>query len=156
MARLTECACIVHTCVVCLCMYVYVYVCLFVSAVCAQACYAHARLQLSFARLHNPHSCRRWHIQATCARSGEGLLEAFSWLAERCRENEKVGLASVLYEGWWWDCVYLLFGEPCINGFWLFFLFFWVRSMHARKYNIINIRGTSRRKGDGYLFSMLM
>lgn len=43
---------------------------------------------------------RRWHIQATCAFTGEGLLEAFSWLAERCRENEKLGLASVLYEGW--------------------------------------------------------
>jgi hypothetical protein len=37
---------------------------------------------------------RKWHIESTCATSGEGLEAAFSWLADELRpqkqkENEK-------------------------------------------------------------------
>ena len=32
---------------------------------------------------------RRWHVQATCASSGDGLYEGFDWLASTLR-NKKV------------------------------------------------------------------
>lgn len=34
-------------------------------------------------------SSHPWHVQPTCATTGEGLDEGFDWLAERIKEKRK-------------------------------------------------------------------
>jgi ADP-ribosylation factor protein 1 len=33
------------------------------------------------------HGTRKWHVQSTCALTGEGLLEGLDWLAAQLRED---------------------------------------------------------------------
>ena len=34
---------------------------------------------------------QRWYIQSTCAVTGEGLVEGFTWMAEAVKEAKKRG-----------------------------------------------------------------
>lgn len=37
---------------------------------------------------------RRWHIQGTCAISGDGLYEGLDWLASTLKEMQAMGYSS--------------------------------------------------------------
>ena len=32
---------------------------------------------------------RQWFVQATCATSGEGIIDGLEWLAQKAKEKEK-------------------------------------------------------------------
>ena len=37
----------------------------------------------------NKISDKQWYVQATCATSGDGLVEGLEWLAQRVKEKKK-------------------------------------------------------------------
>ena len=40
---------------------------------------------------------RQWFVQATCATSGEGLVEGLEWLAQRVKEKKKTQKQGVSF-----------------------------------------------------------